>query len=90
MKADLAAFAEELEQRIIRKVDYVTVIPLHGSLLHFADLQEAILAVENYVIGPATADFVRFEVRLAYTNGDLIQASFGSASDAVDFLRTFT
>lgn len=32
---------------------------------------------------------LRFEIRITYTNGDVIQATFGSSGDAVDFLRTF-
>lgn len=89
MREDLERFAVELERRIIRKIDHVSVTPLHGSLQLFSRLDDAVLAVQAYSIGPATADFLRFEVRLTYTNGDQIQASFGTASDAVGFLRTF-
>jgi hypothetical protein len=89
MKDDLHAFAAELEKRIIRKVDHVIVVPLHGNQRQFSDLDEAIVAVSSYPIGSAAADFVRFEVRLVYTNGDHIQASFAGATDAVAFLRTF-
>lgn len=90
MQADLAVFAAELEKRIIRQIDYVTVVPLHGNHLQFTHVSAAINAVEAYPIGAATAAFLRFEVRIVYTNGDHIQASFESSGDAVAFLRTFT
>lgn len=89
MKKDLELFVAALEERIIRKIDYVTILPLHGNQAEFTDLAAAIDAVEAYDTGPATAGFVRFEVRLVYTNADHIQASFGSAADAVAFLKTF-
>lgn len=89
MREDLEAFVAELEQRIIRKIDYVIVIPLHGNQLHFSDLDSAISAVEAYPTSPTTVEFIRFEIRMSYTNGDQIQASFGAADDAVAFLRTF-
>ncbi|GIF15138.1 DNA methylase [Actinoplanes teichomyceticus] len=89
MKKDLEVFVAELEGRIIRKVDYVTVVPLHGNPQQFTELEQAILAIDSYSIGPATARFIRFEVRLVYTNGDHIEASFAGAIDAIAFLRTF-
>ena len=90
MKKDLEIFAVELERRIIRSIDYVTLIPLHGDQLRFTDVSTAITAVQANPIGPATAAFLRFEVRIAYTNGDHIQASFATSGDAAAFLRTFT
>jgi hypothetical protein len=89
MKDDLVGFAAELETRIIRRVDHVTVVPLHGNQLRYDDLGDAVSAVDAYPTEPATAAFVRFELRLVYTNGDHIEASFASAADAIAFLRTF-
>ncbi len=89
MKEDLENFVARLEKRIVRQVQSVLVIPLHGNQLHFTGVREAIDAVSAYPIAPTEADFLRFEVQITYTNGDRIQASFGSGVDAVDFLETF-
>lgn len=88
-KPEFLAFVTELERRVVRSIDYVLVTPLHGSGSHFASVAAAIEAVRNYSCGVEAAPFIRFEIRIAYTNGDMIQATFGSASDAVDFLDTF-
>ncbi|HET6483068.1 MAG TPA: hypothetical protein VFG35_23940 [Actinoplanes sp.] len=89
MRHDLEGFAAELERRIIRKVAYVTVVPVHGNQSSYGELDEAIAAVDSYPLGRATESFLRFEVELAYTNGDRIEASFATSTDAIAFLRTF-
>lgn len=83
-------FTEDLEERIIRTVDYVTVTPLHGNSRQFAAVSDAVKLVTRYErYGGGSAPFVRFEIRIAYTNGDKIDASFAAARDAVAFLETF-
>ena len=89
MADDFGAFVTGLEARIVREVEDVVVVPLHGSQSQFADIGDSITMVRTYACDAATAPFVRFEVRIAYTNGDQIQATFSSGSDAADFLRTF-
>ncbi|NKS80607.1 DNA methylase [Rhodococcus hoagii] len=86
---DFDQFVQELEGRIIRAVDYVLVTPLHGNPSQFRDVAEAIKLVTEYNCEDATAAFVRFEIRIAYTNGDKIDASFIEAKDAAQFLETF-
>lgn len=84
-----ARFREDLERVILRAVDRITILALHGVAHDFSSVEEAIVAVQSYVppadFGPA----VRFEVTIRYTNGDRIEAEFASARDAVDFLGTF-
>lgn len=83
------AFISELEHRVMRTIDHVVVTPLHGNAGQYASVPEAIQATRSYSCGVEAAPFLRFEIRIAYTNGDVIQATFGSAVDAVDFLDTF-
>lgn len=82
-------FIMELERRVMRTIDYVVVTPLHGNGNQYASVGDAIKAVQTYSCGVEAAPFIRFEIRIAYTNGDVIQATFGSSADAVDFLNTF-
>lgn len=82
-------FATELERRVVRSVDHVIVTPLHGRGLSCASVHDAMREIRAYSCGPETAPFLRFEIRLTYTNGDVIQATFGTSADAVDFLDTF-
>lgn len=87
--AEFEDFVAELERRVMRTIDYVVVTPLHGSGSQYASVRDAIAAVRDYSCATESAPFVRFEIRITYTNGDVIQASFGSSADAVDFLDTF-
>lgn len=87
--AEFQNFVTELERRVMRTIDYVVVTPLHGSGSQYASVKDAIKAVRDYPCGMEAAPFDRFEIRITYTNGDVIQASFGSSVDAVDFLDTF-
>lgn len=87
--SEFQGFVTELERRVMRTIDYVVVTPLHGHGSQYVSVRDAIKAVESYSCGEEAAPFLRFEIRIAYTNADVIQATFGSASDAVDFLDTF-
>ncbi|PKW14133.1 hypothetical protein [Saccharopolyspora spinosa] len=86
---ELRDFVDELERRVVRTIDYVGVTPLHGNSSQCASVGDAIQAVQSYSCGVEAAPFIRFEIRIAYTNDDVIQATFGSSTDAVDFLNTF-
>jgi hypothetical protein len=86
----LAIFAEELKKHISQKINYVLVLPLHGSSSTFSTVEEAVREVMAYDTTSGSHPLVRFEVRIVYTNSDVINASFGVAADAVAFLETFS
>lgn len=83
-------FRQQLERSISRVVRRITVLPLHGVAVEFGSVGEAIEMIESYTPPEMTPGLVRFEVIVSYTNGDRIDAEFGSAVDAMDFLRTFS
>ena len=83
------AFSSALEATILRAVDRVTVLPLHGIAITVATVVEAIRVVDSYAAPTATPELVRFEVVVRYSNGDRVSGEFASRADAMDFLRTF-
>lgn len=87
--AEFQAFVAELERGIVRTIDHVVVTPMHGSGRQFQSVSDAIEAVRTYSGSASAAPFLRFEIRIAYTNGDEIQATFACSANAVDFLDTF-
>jgi len=87
--SEFQTFVAELERRVVRTIDYVVVTPLHGTGSHYDSVSDAIAGVRGYSCDTASAPFVRFEIRITYTNQDVIQASFANSSDAIDFLETF-
>ncbi|MGH8995545.1 MAG: DNA methylase [Acidimicrobiales bacterium] len=84
-----ASFRQDLAGAISRLVQRVTVLPLHSVAVECASVTEAIAMIVSYVPPAMTPQLVRFEVIIRYTNGDRIDAQFGSAIGAMDFLRTF-
>jgi len=84
-----ANFRQTLEQTIMRTVDQVILIPLYGESRGYEHVADAIDALKNFQ-ADGSGNLVRFEIQIRYNNGDSIQASFGSAVDAIEFLETFT
>jgi len=83
-------FAAELKDALTRKVVRVVVLPLSGSAMEFAKLEDAITAVADFNTSQQKPNaFVRFEIQLTYSNGDAISAAFQDRKDAIDFMRTF-
>lgn len=87
---DYRAFEEALDASLARRVTRVLVLPLHGDLLEFETVRDAADAVQNYdARSVVSGSFVRFEIRMSYTNGDTLVATFEKASDAVRFLESY-
>lgn len=83
-------FMEDLKASVLRTVDRILVIPLHGEKREFSSLDDAVDDLLNYDTHSSHAvEFVRFEIHIRFSNGDHIEASFQDASDAVSFLRSF-
>ncbi len=87
--AEFARFRVALEGSIVRRVERVSVLPLHGDSLEFDSPSDAIDAIETYETPDATPPFVRWEIAIRFSNGDRIEAQFGEAKTAIEFLRTF-
>lgn len=88
--SDYAVFEKALEASLARRVTRVLVLPLHGRQLEFVTVGEAVEAVRGYDSTELTARaFVRFEIQLSYSNGDVLMATFENPSDAVHFLEPY-
>jgi hypothetical protein len=87
------AFDEALQGSLSRRVDSITVMPLHGAPVECSTVREAIQLVRTLAQAKPAAQadlpFVRFEVIVRYSNGDRITANFAEAADAERFLGTF-
>jgi hypothetical protein len=84
-----ARFQGALEATILRAVERITVLPLHGVAVSVPTVAEAISVIRSYVNPSETPSLVRFEVSVRYSNGDRIVGEFAGAADAIDFLETF-
>jgi hypothetical protein len=86
---DVASFIHKLEVAISRKIDWVRVLPLHGTVFNGQSLEEAIEFVENYDEVNASMMLVRYEIEIHYSNGDSINGKFEHRDGAIQFLRKY-
>lgn len=86
-------FDDALERTLSRRIEAVTVLPLHGSAVECMNVQQAIEVVRTRarrgLVEGVELPFVRLEVIVRYSNKDRITATFADADDAERFLRTF-
>jgi hypothetical protein len=81
-----AKFRERIVKHLTRRVTRVLVLPLFGSSLTFGTTEEAADALRRIDDVVPDPDLHRVEIQIRYSNDDRIEANFGSAADAIDFL----
>ncbi len=84
---DLDTFASALNSSLTRTIQYVYVLPLHGSRRNLGDVARAIAFIESFDETSTGAPFVRYEVGVRYCNGDEIRGHFEDKAAAVAFLH---
>lgn len=82
-------FMEALESSIIRQINSVSIIPLHGTEFKLDSIREAIAFIEKYNESKGSAKIVRYEVEIRYNNGDRIVGQFVGREETIKFLRTY-
>lgn len=88
-KASLDDFMLHLERAVVRTINYVRIIPLHGSTQDCVNVNEAIAFVESYDEGAAIGPLVRYEVIIRYDNGDKIEAQLHDRASTIEFLYDY-
>lgn len=85
----LDAFMSDLSRTVLRRIERISVLPLHGSVTECISVDEAINLIKTHDPSRSAGPLVRFEVIIRYDNGDRITADFASPADAVAFLESF-
>lgn len=89
-QADVQHFMNSLEQVVLRQIERITIVPLHGNAYQVATVPEAISFIEGYVdAAGAGLPVVRYEIEVRYNNGNVIEGKFGDKESAVEFLQTY-
>lgn len=80
-------FVSALRATMARLVEIVIVIPLFGDSLEFSGLDTALeyFSIEPRLTG--SDSFIRVEVEVRYTNGDIVSGAFHTIHDAANFLH---
>ncbi len=86
--SQIGEFMGRLEQTVNRQVKSVRILPLHGSLVEWKTIGEAIRFISSYKEDSKSSAFCRYEVVVVYMNGNRITGEFLTKKDAVQFLET--
>ncbi|MCB0182998.1 MAG: hypothetical protein KDE31_01975, partial [Caldilineaceae bacterium] len=78
-------FFAALDARLGRHVRRVLVIPLYGRINEFASLDGAIDFLDAHPIYEGAGEFRKYEIRVEFSNGDKVEASFVSKEKAREF-----
>jgi len=85
----LEKFMDSLESTITRQIESVGILPLHGEAAEYKSAGEVLSFIGSYDETKTAARFVRYEVVVQYSNGDLIHTEFESKEEALEFLKGF-
>ncbi len=88
-RADIDNFLKSLEVTILRRIDKIRILALHGELHQVVTIDAAIRFIEQYADRGVSKPIERYEIEVQYSNGDVIRGVFKEKSTAVDFLRTY-
>ncbi|MBZ5703346.1 MAG: DNA methylase [Acidobacteriia bacterium] len=88
-RADVDKFMAALGKVVLRQIERITVLPLHGTSVDLSTLVDAIKFIEAYKEDTFEQPISRYEIRIRYNNGDLIEGTFRDKADAIGFLRTY-
>ena len=86
---DLDEFMLHLERAVVRQINTVRVIPLHGIGKECLSVAEAIAFVEKYDEHAASGPLLKYEVIIRYDNGDKVDAQFTDRASTIEFLAAF-
>ena len=80
-------FMASLKERLDRMVEKVVVIPLYGRSNEFASIGDALAFLDLHFVNEGAGDFRKYEVFVAFTNGDKVEGSFKHKTKVREFLQ---
>ncbi len=88
-KKHVDEFFNLLTNSVLRYIDKILILPLHGQESTKDTVIEAIDFLKNYSESNPKAPLIRYEIIIKYNTGDKIEASFKDKKDAINFLETY-
>ncbi len=88
-QADVRRFLDSLAISVLRQIERIVVLALHGVAYEVTAIDDAISFIREYGDPVDLRPFHRFEVEVRYNNGNVIAGKFGEKESAIEFLRGF-
>jgi len=88
-RAKISQFMAALSATVLRQIDRIVILALHGKSQEVTTISDAISFVETYGEDGRSKPVERFEIEVRYNNGDVVTGSFKQKDDAIEFLRGY-
>lgn len=88
-KTEVDNFLVKLMNSILRFIDRIIILPLHGNESIISTATEAIDFISKYEESTTYLPVRKYEIIIRYNTGDRIEASFINKNDAIGFLQTY-
>jgi hypothetical protein len=82
-------FMLHLERAVVRQINAVRIVPLHGSAKDCVSVADAVAYVASYDETAPTGPLVKYEVIIRYDNGDKIEGQFHDRATTMEFLGAY-
>jgi hypothetical protein len=82
-------FMASLEKVVLRQIERIIVLPLHGTSAELTTVDDAIKFINDYNDKTGNAPLERYEIQVRYNNGNVIEGKFKDKASAVEFLRAY-
>lgn len=86
-QAGIDGFLTALRLKLGRHITSVIIIPLYGRINVFATIEEALRFLSVHTIYEGSGAFRKYEVRVEFSNGDRVEASFDTKTRVQEFLE---
>ena len=86
-KDNINEFIAALGRRLDRMVERVVVIPLYGRSNEFNTVDDAVRFLDQHSTSERSNGFQKYEVLVAFSNGDRVEGSFRDKVKAIAFLQ---
>lgn len=88
-KEEVEAFVAALERTVLRQIERVVILALHGVAHEATTIDDAIAFVADYEDGAWQKAIEKYEIEVRYNTGDRIAGSFRDKTNAIEFLRSY-
>ncbi len=87
--ADVRQFIASLSAVVLRQIERILIVVLHGEMHEAATVDDAIRFLQSYADDGAAKPIMRYEIEVRYNNGNTISGSFADQDSAVAFLKRY-
>ena len=79
-----------LKKSVDRYIKEVRILPLYGTQKVLGSIEDALNYLStNELPNDIKNEFIRFEIKIVYSNDDKIEASFSDCNNAMKFLSNY-